>query len=173
MYSHFLNYLLLSLLPQHVPIETKNQYFSKYVCSYGIGQTIHGTIDYYLRWETRKNPEILFQMTPQNRIWLCSLQASSSASSTTSRTPTSSPEAATTDRLKTLSFRLLQAWCCFALNFLKMGQSRPLFIYFCSFYITIPIIWKKCRCYSWDSNPGLQDGRRRRTHWAMAAAICC
>ena len=53
MYSHFLNFLLLSLLPQHVPIETKNQYFSKYVCSYGIGQTIHGTIDYYLRRETR------------------------------------------------------------------------------------------------------------------------
>ena len=48
-----------------------------------------------------------------------------------------------------------------------MGQSRPLFVYFRSFLITISIqIEKWC---AWDSNPGLQDGRRRRNHGAMAA----
>ena len=26
-------------------------------------------------------------------------------------------------------------------------------------------------CLAWDSNQGLQDGWRRRNHWAMAAAI--
>ena len=51
-----------------------------------------------------------------------------------------------------------------------MGQSRPLFVYFCSFPVTISIqIEKKRRWCAWDSNPGQQDGRRRRNHGAMAA----
>ena len=29
--------------------------------------------------------------------------------------------------------------------------------------------WKKCRWCAWDLNPGLQDGRCRWIHWAMAA----
>ena len=31
--------------------------------------------------------------------------------------------------------------------------------------------WKKCRWCAWDLNPGPQDGRRRRNHWAMAATL--
>ena len=51
-----------------------------------------------------------------------------------------------------------------------MGQSRPLFVYFCSFLVTISTqIEKKHRWYAWDSNLGPQDGRRRRIHGAMAA----
>ena len=54
-----------------------------------------------------------------------------------------------------------------------MGQSQPLFVYFCSFLVTISIqIEKKRRWCAWDSNPGLQDGRRRRNHRAMVATIC-
>ena len=53
-----------------------------------------------------------------------------------------------------------------------MDQSRPLFVYFRSFHIPIQmtnINWKKHRWCAWDSNPGQQDGRRRRIHWAIAA----
>ena len=48
-----------------------------------------------------------------------------------------------------------------------MGQTRPLFVYFRPFLNTIAnnLIIKKRR---WHSNPGRQDGRRRRIHWAMA-----
>ena len=54
--------------------------------------------------------------------------------------------------------------------FLKMGQSRPLFVYFRIFHKTqININWKMCRWCALDSNPGWQDGRRRQIHWAMAA----
>ena len=57
--------------------------------------------------------------------------------------------------------------------FIKMGQSRPLFVYFRHFLDTISIIQieKKRRWCAWDSNPGQQDGRRRRNHGAMAATI--
>ena len=33
------------------------------------------------------------------------------------------------------------------------------------------INWKKHRWCAWDSNPGRQDGRRRRIHWAIAAPL--
>ena len=33
--------------------------------------------------------------------------------------------------------------------------------------------WKKHRCCAWDSNPGPQDGRHRRIHWAIAADHQC
>ena len=52
-----------------------------------------------------------------------------------------------------------------------MGQSRPLFDLF-SFFSLATIstqIEKKHRWCAWDSNPGPQDGRRRRNHGAMAA----
>ena len=55
-----------------------------------------------------------------------------------------------------------------------MGQSWPLFVYFRSFHIPIQmtnINWKKHRWCAWDSNPGRQNGRRRRIHWAMAAPL--
>ena len=58
--------------------------------------------------------------------------------------------------------------------FLKMGQSRPLLVYFRSFHIPIQMTnknWKKHRWCAWDSNPGGQDGRCRRIHWAMAAPL--
>ena len=61
----------------------------------------------------------------------------------------------------------------FALNvhlLKKVGQSRPLFVNFSSFLVTISIqIEKKHRWCAWDSNPGPQDGRRRRNHGAMVA----
>ena len=63
--------------------------------------------------------------------------------------------------------------CCtesvFPLFFLKMGQSRPLFCLFSSFSHYNFNNRKKHRWCAWDSNPGLQDGRRRRNQGAMAA----
>ena len=56
--------------------------------------------------------------------------------------------------------------------FLKknMDQSRPLFCLFSSFSHHKSITnWKKRRWSAWDSNPGPQNGRRRRNHRAMAA----
>ena len=54
--------------------------------------------------------------------------------------------------------------------FKKMGQSQTLFVYFRSFHVTISIqIEKKRRWCAWDSNLGLQNGRRRQNHRAMAA----
>ena len=63
--------------------------------------------------------------------------------------------------------------------FLKMGQSRPLFVYFRCFHIPIQMTniqfeqfkLKKRRWCAWDSNPGRHDGRRRRIHWAIAAPL--
>ena len=56
-------------------------------------------------------------------------------------------------------------------HFLKMSQSWPLFVYFCYFLDTISIIQIeiKLRWCAWESNPGPQDCRRRRSHGAMAA----
>ena len=53
----------------------------------------------------------------------------------------------------------------------KMGQTRHLFVYFYSFLktnrystnLTLMIMIMR-RWYAWDSNPGQQDGRRRRIH---------
>ena len=63
--------------------------------------------------------------------------------------------------------------------FKKMGQTRPLFVYFRYFHDAKTNIastmrmcdykWKKRGWCAWDSNPGRQVGRRRRIHWAMAA----
>ena len=51
-----------------------------------------------------------------------------------------------------------------------MDQSRPLFVYFHSFLVTISVqIEKKQWWCAWDSNLGPQDGRRRQNHGAMAA----
>ena len=57
--------------------------------------------------------------------------------------------------------------------FKKMGQSWPLFVYFSFFsgYNFNNTNWKKCRWCAWDSNPGPQDGRRRRNHGAMVATF--
>ena len=52
------------------------------------------------------------------------------------------------------------------------GHTRPLFVYFRPFRnisIQIQIVKGKHRCFSWDSNPGRQDGKQRRIHWAFAA----
>ena len=52
-----------------------------------------------------------------------------------------------------------------------MGQSRPLFVYFRSFLITISIqIEKKHRWCAWDLSLGPQDGSHRRNHGAMVAS---
>ena len=52
---------------------------------------------------------------------------------------------------------------------LKMGQSRPLFVYFRYFLDTISIIQIEKSIDGVLGNPGPQDGRRRRNHGAMAA----
>ena len=52
--------------------------------------------------------------------------------------------------------------------FLKMVQSRTLLCLFSFFSCyNFNTNWKKHRWCAWDSNPGLQDGRRRRNHRAM------
>ena len=65
-------------------------------------------------------------------------------------------------------YGIMPCMCCIFF-FKKMGQFRPLFIYFHYFLDTISIIEKKRRCSAWDSNPEPQDGRRIRNHGAMAA----
>ena len=58
--------------------------------------------------------------------------------------------------------------------FLKIGNSWPRFVYFRLFHIIkINLNWYKHRWCAWDSNPGHQDGKRRRVHWAMAASDIC
>ena len=53
-----------------------------------------------------------------------------------------------------------------------MGQSRPLFVYFLSFLVTISIqIEKRHRWCAWDLNPGPQDGRRR-LFYKCAIPVC-
>ena len=54
-----------------------------------------------------------------------------------------------------------------------MGQSRPLFLFIFVFSTRYNLNWnwKKHRWCAWDSNPGRQDGRSKRIHWAMAAPI--
>ena len=44
-----------------------------------------------------------------------------------------------------------------------------LFIFVFSTRHNSNINWWKCRWCAWDSNPGQQDWRHRRIHWAMAA----
>ena len=57
-------------------------------------------------------------------------------------------------------------------NFFYMGHSRPLFCLFSLFSRNnFNTNWKKLRWCAWDSNPGPQDGRRRRNHGAMAATL--
>ena len=56
--------------------------------------------------------------------------------------------------------------------FLKNGPNPASFCLFRSFYMTntAQILWmKKLKWCAWHSNPGWQDGRCRRIHWAMAA----
>ena len=58
--------------------------------------------------------------------------------------------------------------------FEKMGQSRPLLFIFVLFQLQFQYkLKKKLRWCAWELNPGLQDGRRRRNHGAMAATNSC
>ena len=52
-------------------------------------------------------------------------------------------------------------------KFLNMVQSRPLFVYFRPFHITIQIEKTERRCCVWDSNSEPQNGKCRWIHWAM------
>ena len=63
----------------------------------------------------------------------------------------------------------------FALFILAVPLLNPVlfFAYFRPFHIAIQLKIKKRQCCAWDSNPGPQDGRRRRIHWAMAAGWNC
>ena len=62
---------------------------------------------------------------------------------------------------------------CYVLFFFKkMGQFRPFSVFSFFQHITIQILnWLKRKWCAWDSNPGQQDGRCRRIHWAMAAPL--
>ena len=56
-----------------------------------------------------------------------------------------------------------------------MGQTQPLYVYFCPFlntmtYMVQILIIKRKDAFGWNSNPGQQDGRRRRIHWDKAAS---
>ena len=57
---------------------------------------------------------------------------------------------------------------------LNMGLSRPLFIYFPPFYNSIANLnyqnRKWCKWCAQDSNPVLQDGRRRQIRWTNFVA---
>ena len=57
--------------------------------------------------------------------------------------------------------------------FLKKWANPGLFfVYFCSLLVTISKqIEKNHRWCAWDSNPGPQDGGRRRNHGAMITAV--
>ena len=59
--------------------------------------------------------------------------------------------------------------------FLKKWANPGLFfVYFCSLLVTISKqIEKNHRWCAWDSNPGPQDGGRRRNYGAMAATLEC
>ena len=54
-----------------------------------------------------------------------------------------------------------------------MGQTRPLFflLFSTQWQYSTKFDYKKRRWWAWDSNPGQQDGRRRRICWAMAAPL--
>ena len=60
----------------------------------------------------------------------------------------------------------------FGVTFLRNG---PIPAYFCLFSLfscyNFNTNWKKHRWCAWDSNPGMQDGRCRRNHRAMAATF--
>ena len=72
--------------------------------------------------------------------------------------------------------KLTDCWCsckgnsC-GLSFLKNGPVPASFCLFSLFsrYNFNNTNWKKLRWCAWDSNPGPQDGWRRRNHGAMAA----
>ena len=66
----------------------------------------------------------------------------------------------------------------FLFSFFKWAEPDLYFVYFRSFFSTqwhygTEFDYKKHRWFAWDSNPGRQDGRRRRIHWAMAASPFC
>ena len=57
---------------------------------------------------------------------------------------------------------------------LNMGLSRPLFAVFSvlfTLYFKFSLKKVKSRCRAWDSSPEPQNCRRRRIHWATAAAL--
>ena len=56
-------------------------------------------------------------------------------------------------------------------EFLKMGQSRPIFVYFRLFHATQFNELKKAYVVCLGLNLGQQDGRCRWIHWAMAAPL--
>ena len=69
------------------------------------------------------------------------------------------------------SYDLVTGAFLWNIYFLKMGQSRPLFLFIFVFSTCYNLNsnWKKRRWCAWDLNPGRQDGRHKRIHWATAA----
>ena len=76
---------------------------------------------------------------------------------------------------RTLMKMYYEAVSLFALVFLKNGPIPASFCLFSSFshYNFNNTNWKKHRWCAWDSNPGPQNGRRRRNHGAIAATLIC
>ena len=70
-----------------------------------------------------------------------------------------------------LKLRKISKSFALATKFFKKWANPVLFCLFSlfSWYNFNNTNWKKHRWCAWDSNPGLQDGRRRRNHRAMAA----
>ena len=64
---------------------------------------------------------------------------------------------------------------CWATVQLTVFSKGPILASFCLFsffsHYNFNTNWKKHRWCAWDSNPGPQDGRRRRNHGAMAATV--
>ena len=55
------------------------------------------------------------------------------------------------------------------LRFFKKWANHGLFLFIFDLFLQFQYKLKKRRWCAWDSNPGPQDGRRRRNHGAMAA----
>ena len=53
--------------------------------------------------------------------------------------------------------------------FFLNGPIPASFSVYFRLFNTLQFKLKKCRWCAWESNPGRQDGRRERIHWAMAA----
>ena len=67
------------------------------------------------------------------------------------------------------SFSLLQKGLL--LFFKKNGPIPASFSVYFRLFNMLQFKLKKRRWCAWDSNPGRQDGRRKRIHWAMAAPL--
>ena len=75
-------------------------------------------------------------------------------------------------RMHTHHMRMHLVWCVSYLgNYTFLNPDLFLFIFVLFSLQLQKHKLKKCRWCAWDLNPGLQDGRRRQNHGAMAATL--